>query len=177
MSRFNEVCIIPCHHPPIYLQSIGMLKVVFLLFRPTDTWERIAQARYGYIFILFFSLMPMIVFGAGIEAWGLFQWGKMQPRFGNNRIFSETQATHFGIFQAALFLLVVLVSAFILYLAAENFHGRRSYLSMLTLMNYGCGPIILLNAANAVPFINPAIPWALGFIVTALILYQGIPQV
>ena len=154
-----------------------MLKVVFLLFRPTDTWERIAQARYGYIFILFFSLLPMIVFGAGIEAWGLFHWGKVQPRFGNTRIFTETSAIHFGIFQAALFLLVVLISALFLYLAAENFHGRRSFLQTLTLMNYGCGPIILMNAFNAIPFLNPAIPWALGFVISALILYQGIPQV
>ena len=119
----------------------------------------------------------MIVFGAGIEAWGLFQWGKVQPRFGTTRIFTETSATHFGLFQAGLFLLVVLVSALFLYAAAENFHGRRSYLAMVTLMNYACGPIILLNAANAVPFINPFIPWGLGVILTATILYPGIPQV
>lgn len=154
-----------------------MLKVVFLFFRPVDTWERIAQGRHGYFFIIFISLLPMIALGAGIEGWGLFQWGKLQPRFNNTRIFTETSATHFAIFQALLFLLVVLVSAFLLYLAAENFHGRRSYIQMLTLMNYGCGPIILLNAVNAFPSINPAIPWAVGFVLTSLIIYQGIPHV
>jgi hypothetical protein len=154
-----------------------MLKVVFLFFRPADTWERIAQGRHGYIFILFFSLMPMIAVGAGVEAWGMFQWGKLQPRFGNTRIFTETTALHFGIFQAVLLLLIVLVSAFFLYLAAENFHGRRSYLQMLTLMNYGCGPIILMNALNALPMINPVIPWGIGFILTTSILYHGIPHV
>lgn len=119
----------------------------------------------------------MIVFGAGIEAWGLFQWGKVQSGFGTTHVFTENSAIHFGLFQAGLFLLVVVVSAAFLYLAAENFHGRRSFLQMLTLMNYGCGPIILLNAANAIPSLYPAIPWALGFVLTTLILYPGISQV
>jgi hypothetical protein len=154
-----------------------MLKILLLFLQPAQTWERIGMVANGYFYMVFIRLLPMTAFGAGVEAWGLFRWGKVQARFGSTRTFTETSAIHFGIFQAALLIGVVFFSALLTHLAAESFHGRRRFIQVFTLMTYGCGPLLLMQALNAIPMLNPAIPWALGFTLSAWIIYPGITSV
>ena len=154
-----------------------MFRVFFLIFEPGVAWERIAQARRGYVFILLTYLLPIILLATAVEGWGLLQWGKWQPYFKKTRVFSETTVLHFEILQALLLLAVGFISAALLHVASQNFHGRRTYLQVFTTVAYSFSPLFLLHLLNAGPAMPPAVPWAIGIVLTIWILYQGVPRV
>jgi hypothetical protein len=90
--------------------------------------------------------------------------------------FAQTTVIHFEIIQAILLLAMVFVSALLLYVAAESFHGRRSYLQVFSTVAYGYSPLFLVNLLNVSPTMNPGVTWGLGIAMTVWILYQGIPR-
>jgi hypothetical protein len=154
-----------------------MFRVFFLIFEPGVAWERIAQARRGYVFILVTYLLPIILLATAVEGWGLLRWGKWQEYFQKTRDFSKTTVLHFEILQALMLLAVVFISAALLHAASQNFHGRRTYLQVFTTVAYSFSPMFLLHLLNAEPTMHPFVPWALGITLTVWILYQGVPRV
>ncbi|MDR3457061.1 MAG: Yip1 family protein [Verrucomicrobiae bacterium] len=155
-----------------------MLKVFFLLFESDVAWEKIAQARRGFAFILGVHLLPLIVLATVAEGWGLLNWGKWQERFHRTRIWTDpTAVIHFELLQAGLFLAVVFGSALLLRLATAKFHGQRTYLESFTVMAYAFSPMLLAHLLNVFPTVHPAVSWAIGLGLTVWIMYQGIPRV
>ena len=156
-----------------------MIKVFFLIFEPSATWDRIAQARRSFAFVLCLHLMPMIILATAVEGWGLHEWGKWQPRFQKFRDFSQTPGTiiTFEVIQALLLLLMVLLSALLLLKISQTFHSRRTYLDAFTTMAYGYSPVLLTRLLDAGPMMSPWTSWAIGIMLTVWILYQGIPRV
>ena len=152
-----------------------MFKVFFLIFEPNAAWERIALAKRGYAFILGTYLLPFILLDTFVEGWGMLKWGKWQSHLEIMKTFTHTTVIHFEILQAILLLAMVFVSALLLYVAAESFHGRRSYLQVFSTVAYGYSPLFLANLLNVSPTLNPGIAWALGIAMTVWILYQGVP--
>ena len=59
--------------------ALGMLKVFFLLFEPAVAWDKIAQAKRGFVYILATYLLPLVLLATALEGWGLKEWGKWQP--------------------------------------------------------------------------------------------------
>lgn len=155
-----------------------MLKVFFLLFEPDVAWEKIAQVRRGYAFILLTYLLPFIALVTVLDGWGLMQWGKWQPRFHKLKLFADpVPVIHFEILQAGLLLAVVFLGALLLHLASADFHGRRTYLQSFTVIAYSFSPMFLVHPLNLYPDVNPAVPWAIGLMLSIWVLYQGIPRV
>src|SRR5665213_2129883 len=154
-----------------------MFKVFFRICEPTVTWERVALKQRGFVYILCTYLLPFILLDTAVEGWGLETYGKWQPKFQRIHACTHTTVIHFEILQALLMLAVVLVSAKLLQIAAESFHGRRNFLQTFTTVAYGFSPMFLLYLFNASPTISPWIPWGLGAAITVWILYQGIARV
>src|ERR1700749_4528022 len=153
-----------------------MYKVFFLLFAPGMAWDRIAAAGRGFFFILGTQLLPFIALDVLVQGWSLEKHGHWQPHLQITKTFTHTTVVHFEILQAALLLAMVLVSALLVWLAAENFHGRRSYLMVFTTIAYAYSPLFLADLLLASPTLNPIIPWGLGVMGTIWVLYQGIPR-
>ena len=154
-----------------------MLKVFFLIFEPGVAWEKISKARHGYVYILGTYLVPVILLASAVEGWGLMHWGKWRPNYKKVYEFSDQTVLHYEILQAGLLLAVVFISAVLLHIASQNFHGKRTYLQTFTTIAYGFSPLFLLHLLNIWPTMHPAIPWCLGIVMTMWILYQGIPRV
>lgn len=154
-----------------------MIKMVFLIFEPGVTWEKIAQARRGFGFILVMHVLPLIVLAAGIEGWGLCRWGHWQPQFHKIREFPASEVIVFEALQAVMFLVMVLASAFLLRNISQTFDRRRNFLQAFTTVAYSYSPLFVIHAFNAGPMINPWLCWALGIASTVWILYQGVPRV
>ena len=85
-----------------------MIKVFFLIFEPSVAWEKIAQARRGFLYITVTHLLPFILLGAALEAWGLGRHGKWQPQFQMFKAYSPQEICAYEIIQSLLLLAVVL---------------------------------------------------------------------
>jgi len=156
----------------------GMLKILFLLFESDVAWEKIAQARRGFAFILGVHVLPLIALATVAEGWGLMHWGKWQDRFHKTRVWTDqTTVIHFEVLQAVLFLAVIFLSALLLHVASAQFHGKRTYLQSFTVIAYSASPMWLAHLLNLAPTLHPAWSWVLGVGVAIWVLYQGIPRV
>ena len=155
----------------------AMLKVFFLIFEPGVAWEKIAQAKRGYAFILGTYLLPMIVLVTAVEGWSLHQHGKWQPTFQKFKMFTDAEIKGFEVVQAILLVAMVFVSAKLLHTASNNFHGRRTFAQVFTTVAYGFSPLLLCRLLDIAPMMNPAISWSIGVVLTIYVLYQGVPRV
>jgi hypothetical protein len=57
-----------------------------------------------------------------------------------------------------------------------TFHSRHTFKQTFTVAAYGLSPLFTLRLVDALP-INPWIAWAIGFFLSAGVLYQGVPKV
>jgi hypothetical protein len=154
-----------------------MLKVFFLLFEPASTWERIAQARRGYAFILGTYLVPFLLLVAVVNGWGMKQWGKWQPTFHKVREFDLANVVAFEIVQFVMTLGAIFFSSLFILRTARTFHSRHTYLQAFTVVAYGLAPLFLMQLLDALPMMNPALTWGGGVCFAVWILYQGLPRV
>jgi hypothetical protein len=154
-----------------------MIKVFLLILGPGSAWEKIAQSRRGYAFILATYLLPFMILVTWLEGWGLLHWGKWQPRFQVNKMFTADQVIPFEIAQFLVFLVTIFVCALIVLRVSQTFHERNKYLEAFTLTAYAFSPILLFHLLDVLPGISPWATWGVGVAFTIWILYQGIPRV
>jgi hypothetical protein len=157
--------------------SAHMIKALFLIFEPLVQWERVAQARRSLKFMLVSYLLPMLLILAAVEGFGLVEWGKMQSGIGQIRHFSVGETLIYEMAQLLLTFLVVAVCAHLVKSLGDTFHLRNSYQQAFTLVIYGLSPMFLLRLLDAFPAINPWIIWAVGIMLSAKILYYGVPRI
>jgi len=156
---------------------LGMIKVFFLVFEPGATWDKIAQARRGYAFITIVHLLPLILMGTALEAWGLHHHGKWQPRLQFYKPFSLQEIITFETIQLLLLVGAVLVTALLIHRICQTFQERLTFLQAFTVAAYGFSPFFLMHFLDASAAVHPAVPWLLGVAGVIWILYQGIPRV
>ena len=154
-----------------------MIKVFFLVFEPDVAWEKIAQARRGFVHITALHLLPLILLGTALETWGLNKNGKWQPRLQFYKHFSKSDIINFETMQFLLLFAVVLVSAVLIYKISQTFQDRPTFLQAYTATAYGFSPLLLLHLLDFSANMNPAVPWMIGLGLVMWILYQGIPRV
>jgi hypothetical protein len=154
-----------------------MIKVFFLIFDTGATWDKIAQARRGFAFITFVHLMPLILAGTALEAWGLRRHGKWQPGFQFFKTFTDPEIITFETIQLVLLVAVVFVTALLILRICQTFQEHLSFLQAFTTAAYGFSPLFLAHFLDAGASIHPVVPWLLGMAGTVWILYQGVPRV
>jgi hypothetical protein len=153
-----------------------MIKAFFLIFEPGVAWDKIAQARRGFLYITVVHLLPLIVLCTALETWGLHVHGKM-TRYQMIKTFTPQEVTCFGIIEFVLLLAMVFVSALLIFKISQTFQDRLTFLQAFTTVAYGFSPIFLFWCLDYFATMHPAVPWLLGLAVTVWILYQGIPRV
>jgi hypothetical protein len=155
-----------------------MIRVFLLILEPDVTWDKIAQARSGFIRIVAIHLFPLLLLTSALEAWGLKHHGKWQPKF---QMFYKGFTGHeilcFEVVQFLLFLAVIFISALLVYKIAQTFQCRLAFLQVFTTMAYGFTPMFLVHFLDASAAVNPVVPWLLGMVLAMWVLYQGIPRV
>lgn len=163
-----------------------MIKAFFLIFEPSVAWARIVQARRAVWFIMLFHLLPTLVVVAGVEGWSLLTLGKWQPRFQRLRDFHLPEATGFKAIQSVvifetvqllLMLGMVLVAALLIKIISQTFRNGCNFCQAFTVVAYGISPLLLLRLLDALPKLDPWIPWAIGITLTIWVFYQGVPMV
>jgi len=154
-----------------------MIKVFFLIFEPSVAWGKIAQARRGFFFITAFHLLPFILLGTALEAWGLAQHGKWQPRFQMFKTFSRPDIITYEVLQVLLLFAVVFVSAALVFRISQTFQDRLKFLQTFTTVAYCFSPMFLFHLLDFSGTMHPAATWLIGMALTVWILYQGIPRV
>lgn len=163
-----------------------MIKAFFLIFEPGVAWARIVQARRAAWFIMLFHLLPTLVLVAAVEGWSLLTLGKWQPKFQRLRDFHVPGAADFKaiqpvvLFEAVQLLLMLaltLVAALLIKIISQTFRTGCNFRSAFTVVAYGISPLLLLRLLDALPRLNPWVPWAIGITLTIWVLYQGVPMV
>jgi len=141
-----------------------MIKVFFLMFEPGPTWEKIAVARRGLLDITLRQLLPLVLLGTALEAWGLHRHGKWQPRVQLYKTFTGGEILTFETVQFLLLMGVVFVSALLIFRICQTFQDRLTFLQAFTAAAYGFSPLFLAHFLDAGASIHPAVPWLLGTI-------------
>jgi hypothetical protein len=155
-----------------------MIKVFFLILEPDVTWDKIAQAKRGFLHIVAIHLFPLLLLTSLLEAWGLNRHGKWQPKFQMYYTgFSGHEILCFEVIEFLLFLAVVFISALLVFKITQPFQYRLTFLQVFTTMAYGFTPMFLIHFLDASAAVNPLVPWLLGMGLAMWVLYQGIPRV
>lgn len=154
-----------------------MIKVFFLIFEPGAAWEKIAQARRGFVFITVLHLLPLILCCTALETWGLIDHGKWQPYFHMFRIFSRPEIVSFAIIEFILLVASVVVTALLVFKISQTFQDRLTFLQVFTTIAYGLSPMFLVRFLDYFATMHPAVTWLIGMALTIWTLYQGIPRV
>jgi hypothetical protein len=153
-----------------------MIKALLLLLRPESTWEGIANAGRGMMFVLFLYLLPLILLTSVVEGYGLHRWGKWQKGEVNQlNKFSIPEAVVVETAHSLLLLAVAFVGAQAAKTFAGTFHRRHTYTHAFTAIAYGMGPLLVLRMADLWPALTPWGPWGVGIVLTIAVLYHGLP--
>ena len=156
----------------------AMIKALLMLIRPAPTWEGIATAGRGIMFVLFLYLLPLILLTSAVEGYGLHHWGKWQKgEVSFLKKFSEPETVVVEVAHSVLLLVVAFVGALAAKSFAGTFHRRHTYTHAFTAIAYGMGPLLVLRLADLSPEITPWVPWGVGIVLTVAVLYHGLPCV
>jgi hypothetical protein len=154
-----------------------MIKVFLLMFNSSAAWEKIAQARRGFAYIIAVQLLPLMLLGCGLEAWGLKSHGKFESRYQIYKNFPHEAIAIFEVAQILLFIALVFGCAVMVFKISQTFLERLTFLQVFTTIAYGLSPLFLLHCLDAGARVHPAFPWLLGMAFAVWVLYQGIPRV
>ncbi len=154
-----------------------MIKAFLLIFDPLPTWEQIAVAQRRWILILAGHLLPVLLLGGSAEGYGLVHWGKPRGSISHVQPMSLSQALVFETAQLILSLFVVFLGARLIKSLGETFHGRHTFLQSFTVAAYGLSPLFSLRVLNAFPALSPWVTWGIGIVLSAAVLYNGLPRI
>jgi hypothetical protein len=156
--------------------TLAMIKALLLLIRPAPTWEGIATAGRGILFVLILYLLPLIVLSSLVEGYGLHHWGKWQIGEVNYlKKFSVPETVVVEAAHSVLLLGLAFVGAFAAKSFAGTFHRRHTYTHAFIAIAYGLGPLLVLRMADLSPEITPWVPWGVGIVLTVSVLYPACP--
>lgn len=153
-----------------------MVKAVLLLLEPLRTWEQIAVAQRSVKAIFLAYVLPLLLVTSFVEAWGMIHWGDWRGDVLVIKKFDLSEAIGFQIVQMLVNLSLLFLGAKMLKNLGETFHGRHTYQQAFTAVAYGLGPFFTLRVLDAFPSVNPWVTYALGAILTTVVLYNGVPR-
>jgi len=154
-----------------------MISALLLIFEPTGTWNRIYRARRSILFILIFFLLPLLLFTAAAEGYGLVNWGRWQGEIARLKKLSIAEAVVVERAQVLLSLLTVFVGANLIKTLGETFRGRHPHTQAFTTVAYSLSPLFLLRLMDLFSSISPWISWSIGIVRSLGALYHGMPRI
>ncbi|MCX6926783.1 MAG: YIP1 family protein [Verrucomicrobia bacterium] len=153
-----------------------MIKALLLIFDPIVTWEGIVLARRSMGSILVIYLSPLLLITSAAEGYGLVKWGKWQDEIGRLKKFPIQEAAAVEVAQILLSLVVVFAGAKMLKSLGDTFHGRHAYSQAFATVAYSLSPLFTLRLLDAFAGVSPWVTWSIGMILSAAVLYHGVPR-
>ena len=135
------------------------------------------MAQRKWVSILLAQLLPLLVLVCAVDAYGLVRWGKLRGRIPHVQPLTLREAIVFESAQLLMSLVIVFLGSKMLKALGETFHGRHSLSQTFTVTAYGLSPLFLLRLLDVFPRVSPWIPWGIGMILSAAVLYHGLPRV
>ncbi|MEY2466439.1 MAG: hypothetical protein QOD03_960 [Verrucomicrobiota bacterium] len=154
-----------------------MIKALLLIFEPAVAWDRIVAKQRAWVFILLVHVLPLVLIVSAVEGYGLIRWGKPRGEIMQVATLSLAEALVYEVFQIIMALVAIIAGARLIKSLGETFHGRHSFTQAFTVSAYGLSPVFLMRIFDIFPNLSPWVTWAIGIILSAGILYHGIPRV
>jgi hypothetical protein len=144
-----------------------------MIFAPEGAWRAIAEKNRNFLFVLFFSTLPLIVAALAVEGFGLDRLGEAMGEFGRINIVRESiiryELAHLGFDIAFLF-----GGAWFLHSVARSFETRTGFSEAFATLAYGASPIFLMHAVDGVPQLHTWLCWGVGAGLAVRTLYHGV---
>jgi hypothetical protein len=154
-----------------------MIRGLLLILDAGGSWNKIAQAQRGFVFILVVHLLPLLAVTLGAEAWAVARWGEARAITGDMTWRTPAAVLQFALAGIGLNLVVILLGAKLVQHIAKSFHNVTSYMTCFRILAYTLSPLFLLHFLDALPGINTWICYCLGIFLSVAVLYLGIPIV
>jgi hypothetical protein len=162
-----------CKGAPSYT-SVYMLKAIHLVFSPFQAWTKVAAEQRSIGFILFCSLLPLLLLCVGVESYSLIQWGELRSDLGLPVRISEPVALRYAAAHISLFFACALFGGFSLQAVAQSFNLAATFRQGFTAMAYGISPLVLVRLLDAIPAMNSWVCWGIGGMLALSVLYHGV---
>ncbi|MDB6041214.1 MAG: hypothetical protein JWM99_5055 [Verrucomicrobiales bacterium] len=153
-----------------------MIRVIEFFFAPERAWQKIVAANRGGIWAVFAALLPCMLVGAGIEAFGLIKAGDKHGEFGHITRISQELVIRYELTHIVLAFVSVMLSAWVLHAIGLTFDVRCGFSKTLATIAYASAPIFLMWAPDGIPALPTWICWAVGAAITMSLLYHGVAQ-
>lgn len=153
-----------------------MIRVIEFFFTPEKAWQKIVVANRGAAWAIFSALLPSMLIGAGIEAFGLIRGGDKHGEFGHITRISQELALRYELTHIVLGFLSVLFCAWVLHSIGLSFDVRCGFSKTLATVAYAASPIFLMWAPDGIPALPTWICWAVGAAIAMSLLYHGVAQ-
>jgi len=154
-----------------------MIKALLLIFDSAAAWDRVVEAKRSILTILLIYSLPLLLLATAGEAYGLIHWGKQRGDYGRPVPVPQQAAIQYGLIKIGLSVAVIFVGALLVRSIGRSFHGRQTYTQSFTVVAYGLGPLFMMYLLNALPHLSGWAVWGIGMVLTASVLYQGLPRV
>jgi hypothetical protein len=154
-----------------------MIRALLLILDAGASWEKIARAQRGFLFILCVHLLPLLVFTLGVEAYAMTRLGESRTIAGDLVIVTRHTALRYALGALVINVVVILAGARLVELIGRSFHFPTSYRACFTLLAYGLSPLFLLHLLDALPAINTWVCFAIGIALSVAALYLGTPVI
>jgi hypothetical protein len=154
-----------------------MIRGLLLILDAGGSWNKIATAQRGFLFILAVHLLPLLTITLGLEAFALVRLGEGRAISGDPTRVGTEAALRYAVAEAVLNLGLILVGARIVQQLARSFHDRVTYLTCFTILAYTLSPLFLLHLLDALPGVNTWACYGAGILLSVAVLYLAIPIV
>jgi hypothetical protein len=154
-----------------------MIRGLLLILDAGGSWNKIALAQRGFLFILVVHLLPLLAITLGVEAFALSRLGEGRAISGDPTRIGADAALRYAVAEAVLNLGIILAGARIVQHIAKSFHDRVSYLTCFTILAYTLSPLFLLHLLDALPGVNTWVCYGAGICLSVAVLYLAIPIV
>jgi hypothetical protein len=154
-----------------------MIKALMLIFSPMPTWDRAVTAQRRWPVIFFAHTLPLLLFTAAMEGYGLLHWGKSRGEIFPVKKFSVRETVIFESFEVIALVMVLFFAAGLIKNLASTFRGGRTFTQAFTVTAYGLSPLFLMRLLDVIPDLWPGVSWAIGIMLSAAVLYHGLPRV
>jgi hypothetical protein len=154
-----------------------MIRVFQLIFSPTSTWQRIDLAQRSLWWVLFLSLLPLLLACSAGEGYALLRWGERRDELNRLVAVNLEQVLRYQEVHLTLGLLLVILGAKVVQWIADGFQFRVSYTAAFTTTGYALTPVFLLRLLDGFPAIPTSVCWALGAVLMVAVLYHGVGHV
>jgi len=144
-----------------------------MIFAPEGAWLKIAEKNPHFLFVLFVSMLPLLLLSLGAEAYGLMTLGEVMTEMGRPRIAQEL-AIKYAFAHLVLDLAFLIFGSWFLMALAHSFNSPNTYSQAFSTLAYGASPLFLMHALDAFPVVYTWLAWGIGFGLSIRALYHGI---